>query len=256
MALPERHASRRARIAHAYNTLNEQGYFTDRIGGNDAYLGSLMAHYVPRDASSILEVGAATGLWMRRVLHKRPALREVTVVEISDAAEECRRRLAPLLDRRPGARLDVVQDDFLEAAARLRPAQVVASSFVADYMGNPSDYLRRLHDLAEPGGRVIAVEVLTSSRAPVGSVSPGMLAGSFLRLCLAHAKVRKLPPVRGVVRSMGLYRLPEEPAFKDLQRYTADYTFPRGLWRAQARKYPGAVFHDLGIVGMLVLPKL
>ncbi|RBM14412.1 bifunctional 2-polyprenyl-6-hydroxyphenol methylase/3-demethylubiquinol 3-O-methyltransferase UbiG [Streptomyces sp. PT12] len=243
------------RVATAYNALNEKGYFADEIGGNEGYLGGLMRHYVPKDAMSILEVGGATGLWMRQVLRARPALRDVTVVELSDAAERCRARLAPLLADRPEGRLTVVQDDFLRAADRLRPAGTVVSSFVADHMGDPAAYLRRLHDLAEPGGRVIAVEVQTSERAPLGTVTPGVVAASFFRLCGVHLRLGKLPPLRGVLRSMPLYKLSDEEAFRKLRSSTDAYAFPRTAWRAARDAYPGAVYHDLGMAGMLVLPK-
>lgn len=255
MGSAEQDNSRKTDIAQAYSALSRKGYFADGIGGNEGYAGSLMTHHVPRNATSILEVGGATGLWMRRVLRERPALREVTVVELSDAAGACRERLAPLLEPRAGSRLSVLQEDFHAVADDLAPADVVASSYVADHMGDPIDYLGRLYDLAAPGGRVIAAEVVTRPGRPVGSVGLGILTASFLRLCLTHVRLGKLPPLVGVARSLPLYRLPDEPEFRGIQGYSDTYSFPLERWRTVQRAYPGATFHHLGMLGMLILPK-
>ncbi|AYY13364.1 class I SAM-dependent methyltransferase [Actinobacteria bacterium YIM 96077] len=251
-----RFESSREQIAHAYNALVDKGYFTDRFGGNERYLGRLMLHHIPAKAHSILEIGGATGLWMHQVLRRRPAMREVTIVEISAAAETCRDRLSRTLHDRPGSRLDVIRADFLDVKDELPQAQVVASSFVAEYMGDPATYVRALYDLAEPGGRVVFIDVLTRPDSPAGSIGPRPVLASFARLCLAYVKAGRIPPLIGVARALPLYRFPSEPAFQALyEDYTATYDFPRAAWIATQREYPGAEFLDLGMAGLLMVPK-
>jgi SAM-dependent methyltransferase len=245
----------RSRIADSYTRLTDQGYFTEKIGGNERYIGNLMDTYVPDSTHSMLEVGGATGLWAADLLRKRQAIKKVTAVEFSAAAVAYQERLAPILSER-GGYVDVLQADFQEVADQLPSAEVVASSFVAQYMGDPSQYLARLFELVEPGGRVIFADILSHQEGGE-SISTKAALESFALVCLAYLEQGQIPPLVGLARSGGLYKLYQEPSFLELQaEYHDHYYFPLKAWKAEQQKYPGAKFHNLGVAGLLMLPKV
>lgn len=248
--------SARSEIADSYDALIQKGYFSDRFGGNEGYLGRLLTHYVPDDAQSILEVGAGTGRWMAQMLKKKPAMRDVTIVEISSGAKECSNRIGSLLAPRKGNRLRVIQADFLDVAGTLGTADIVATGFTSEYMGTPAGFVEKLYGLTAPGGRVILTDILTSAKDPAGTISPRLVVRSFFNICGAYIRRGLFPPLYGVVRSLPLYRFVNEPAFRRLyEEYSSRYSFPREAWVEIAKEYPASRFHDLGMAGLLVINK-
>jgi SAM-dependent methyltransferase len=245
----------RERIAQSYNALTQKGYFSDQIGGNERYLGKLMTKLAPQHMTSLLEVGGATGLWAEQLVQQRPTLTHVTTVEISDAAHQYQQRVGTALQGRPNMQLSVIQADFLETAPQLAPADVVASSFVAEYMGDTPAYVRQLYDLTLPGGCVIFADVLTHSGSAGNKITITAMVEGVVLICRAYLREGLAPPISDLLRSSRFYGLYDEAAFKDLTTYHESYRFSKAAWQAEQQKYPGAKFHNLGVVGVLMLPK-
>jgi ubiquinone/menaquinone biosynthesis C-methylase UbiE len=242
----------RQQIATSYNQLVQQGYFGERLGGNEAYLGCLMTTMIPYDATSFLEVGGATGLWAEQMLREHPNIQEITAVEISDAAQVYKARMR---SAKANLKLNVIQADFLQVAQNLKAADVVASSFAAQYMGNPSDYIRKLYELTRPNGRVIFVDVMSQPNAALGEVSGKATLEAFALVSLAYWQENSPLPLLGFLRSANLTKLYQESAFLGLSDYHESYHFPLEAWKAEQAKYPNAKFYNLGLAGLLVLTK-
>jgi ubiquinone/menaquinone biosynthesis C-methylase UbiE len=242
----------RQQIAISYSQLIKQGYFAEQFGGNEAYLGCLMTSMIPDEATSLLEVGGATGLWAAQMLKDRPNIQEITAVEISDAAQIYRERMTAAKAK---LKLNVIQADFLQIAQDLKAVDVVASSFVAQYMENPSDYIRQLFDLTRPNGRVIFVDVMSHPNGLSGEVSGKTTLEAFALVSLAYWQEHSPLPLRGFIRSASLTKLYQEPAFQGLNAYHEGYHFPLEAWKAEQAKYPKSKFYNLGLAGLLVLPK-
>jgi ubiquinone/menaquinone biosynthesis C-methylase UbiE len=242
----------RQEIATSYNQLIQQGYFAERLGGNEAYLGCLLTTMIPNEATSFLEVGGATGLWAEQMLKECPNIQDITAVEISDAAHVYKARIR---SAKANLKLKIIQDDFLQIADTLKAADVVASSFVAQYMGNPSDYIRQLYELTRPKGRVIFVDVMSRPNAALGEVSGKTTLEAFALVSLAYWQENSPLPLRGFLRSASLTKLYQEPAFQGLSDYHESYYFPLEAWKAEQAKYPNAKFYNLGLAGLLVLTK-
>lgn len=246
----------RAQIAASYNDLMGKGYFSDGIGGNELYIGSLMTAQIPQQAESILEIGGATGLWMNHVLRERKSIRDVTVVEISDAIQRYRSRIEPILKTIPNSRFEAIHGDFLEVKDQLRPAHIVASSYVAEYMGDTTAYIQKLYDLTKPGGKTIFLDVLSNSYSCENGINFTLFIKSFWRTSIAHIQNRKFPPFSNSFQVHTLSKLFKESAFQKLNsHYHSKYYFPKQAWLAEQKKYPKAKFYDLGITGILVLSK-
>jgi ubiquinone/menaquinone biosynthesis C-methylase UbiE len=242
----------RQQIAISYSQLIKQGYFAEQFGGNEAYLGSLMTSMIPDEATSLLEVGGATGLWAAQMLKDRPNIQEITAVEISDAVQAYKTRLHAAKE---SLKLNLIQADFLQIAQDLKAVDVVASSYVAQYMENPSDYIRQLFDLTRPNGRVIFVDVMSRPEFAGGGISGKTALEAFFLVSRAYWQEHRPLPLRGFIRSASLAKLYQEPAFQGLNAYHEGYHFPLEAWKAEQARYPGAKFYNLGIAGLLMLPK-
>jgi predicted O-methyltransferase YrrM len=250
--LPEQ--THRLQIVESYNTLISKGYFDLDKRGNELYVGGLIESFIPSDAQSILEVGGATGLLMAQLLEKHSSLRNITSIEIADAARLYCDRIQKLLP--PDGKLNVIQADFLQVASQLEPKQVVVSCFAAQYMGDTCAYLRQLYDLTASGGRVIFADVVTQPAIRDHHVSSGALIAGIVSMCAAYIQHRRLPPFSGMIRSGALYPLYQEPSFTMLNEdYHLRYDFPLAAWKAEQAKYPGAEVYNLGPAAMLIIPK-
>lgn len=246
----------RAQIITSYNDLILKGYFSDKIGGNELYVGPLMIAQIPKSAKSILEIGGATGLWMRQLLQKRNSIRSVTVVEISDAIYEYRRRIEPILNKNPESRFEAIHSDFLEAEEKLQSSDIVVSSYVAEYMGNTSAYIQKLYDLTNPGGTTIFVDVLTDEKHYESGIDFKSFMASFAKIAFAYLQNGQMPPFFNILKAHSLSHLFKENAFQELNlNYHSKYNFPKHAWLSEQKKYPNAKFYDLGLAGMLVLSK-
>lgn len=243
----------RQQIATSYKQLIQQGYFNEPFGGNESYLGKLMTAIIPDEASSLLEIGGATGLWAAQMLKERSNIQELTAVEISDAAQTYEQRI--LGAGKKNLKLNVIQADFLQIAPELKKADVVVSSFVAQYMYNPSDYIRQLYELTQPNGCVIFVDKISLPKADEMGISSKIALQSFVLVSLTHWNLHCPIPLEGFIRSAALAKLYQEPAFQILNDYHDSYSFPIDAWKAEQDKYPKASFYNLGLGGLLVLHK-
>lgn len=243
----------RQQIALSYTQLIAQGYFDELFGGNETYLGSLMTAMIPDNATSLLEIGGATGLWAEQMLKERPSIQDITAVEISDAAQSYEKRIRS--SKKNDLKLTVIQDDFLKVSKDLNAVDVVASSYVAQYMGDTSSYIRQLFDLARPNGRVIFVDMMSRPEFSAGGVSGKVALEAFIMVSLAYWHEHRPLPLRGFVRSASLTKLYQEPAFQTLNDYHKSYHFPLDAWKAEQAKYPKSKFYNLGLAGLLMIPK-
>jgi ubiquinone/menaquinone biosynthesis C-methylase UbiE len=244
----------RQQIALSYTQLIAQGYFDEQFGGNETYLGSLMTAMIPDTATSLLEIGGATGLWAEQMLKERPNIQELTSVEISDAAQNYEKRIRS--SSRKDLKLTIIQDDFLKVAQDLQTFDGVASSYVAQYMGDTSAYIRQLFDLTRPNGHVIFVDVMSRPEFAGGGVSGKTALEAFIMVSKAYWKLHRPLPLRGFMRSASLAKLYQEPAFQILNDYHESYHFPLEAWKAEQAKYPNAKFYNLGLAGLLMIPKV
>jgi predicted O-methyltransferase YrrM len=243
----------RQQIALSYSQLIKQGYFDEQYGGNETYLGGLMTAMIPDTAKALLEIGGATGLWAEQMLKECPNIEELTSVEISDAAQAYEKRIRA--SSRKDLKLKIIQEDFLQVTKQLETFDVVASSYVAQYMEDTSAYIQQLFELTRPNGRVIFVDVMTRPEFAAGGVDGKTALEAFIKVSQAYWQVHRPLPLRGFVRSASLTKLYTEPAFQELNPYHESYHFPLEAWKAEQAKYPNAKFYHLGLAGLLMLQK-
>ena len=246
----DRTAEERDLIAACYTRLARKGFFTDRLGGNEQYAGGLMLDSIPMDATSILEIGGGTGLFMEWVLRARPNIQEVFAVEISDMAITYHSRVNAVMTHRGGTCM-VKQKDFLEVLKELPQCEVVVSSFVAAYMGDPTDYLNMLGDLTAPGGVVIALDEIRNA----GDANLAKMLQSVGMIYSAHLRGHRLPPFLGLARSSRLNKLYTDPDFKTLEAIYGDNVLSLEGWMTEAQRFPDSHFTNLGMAALLVFPR-
>lgn len=247
---------RTEQIGHAYDQLFRDGYFNEKKGDNSSYLYGLLASQIPERTSSILEVGPAGGIFMEKLLKEKRAIRQVTLVEISqESLIASKKRLKAIIETRNGTFLSI-HDDILHAYPDLHKHDAVIASHMGEYVSDqisPEEFIERLFELVKPGGVLVYADMVSARGQK--QIKPELL-GDFWRLRSAYRKAGRSLPIMGLFKSLLLMGLYAQPSFKKRDKYHEQYDFPKNAWKGVAAAYPGSsLVFPTSITGILTIPK-
>jgi len=112
------------------------------------YYQWILSYFLPYVGSSAIEVGAGIGTFARMLLDST-SLRKITLIEPAD-------NLFPFLERefKDDLRVEVRKGYLRDFASSIR-ADSVLSVNVLEHVENDAEMLRRIHEVLNPGGRVL-----------------------------------------------------------------------------------------------------
>ena len=158
-------------------TAEEQQIFSAGVEATTAGMAAALA--VSYDFSRhkrVLDVGGGTGSFLVAVLRRYPAL-QATLFELPGACAVARQRLA---DEPEGARIDVVEGDFLkDPLPDDHDALIVANTIHVLSVGHNVALLRNMRAHAAAGARLLLVDWWMDSTHTQPSAAP-LISGEFL----------------------------------------------------------------------------